>query len=125
MRQLGKPGAASGFAFLAQIWHLYSEPEAWWQFMSRELICAWLKIPAEPWPPDPFVLLGLSPGETDRELIERHVHERMECVRRYQLAHPEEVTEVMNCLAQAFNDLCQPKPEAKPRSLPVSLKVRR
>lgn len=33
----------------------------------------------------------------------------MECVRRYQLAHPEAATEVMNWLAQAFNELCQPK----------------
>jgi hypothetical protein len=79
--------------------------------MSREVICAWLKIPAEPWPPDHYTLLGLQPGESDSARIEHHVHERHESLLRYQLTHPEQVTEAMNRLAQAF--VCLSDPEAK------------
>src|SRR5260221_1174868 len=43
------------------------------------------------------------------ERIETHVHERLETVRRYQLPHPEEVTEAMNRLAQAFVCLTDPR----------------
>jgi hypothetical protein len=79
--------------------------------MSRELICAWLKIPADQWPPDHYTLLGLGPGETDPGVIEKHVHERHEWLLRYQLAHPDQVTEAMNRLAQAF--VCLSDPVAK------------
>jgi hypothetical protein len=70
--------------------------------MNRELIGAWLNIPTDPWPPDHYTLLGLNQGETDRTRIEQHVQERLEQVRRFQLAHPEPATEAMNRLAQAF-----------------------
>ncbi|MBL8799306.1 MAG: hypothetical protein JNM56_35805 [Planctomycetia bacterium] len=73
--------------------------------MSHELIRTWLKLPAGDWPPDHYTLLGLSVGEPDTERIERHVQLRMEWVRRYQLAHPDLVTEAMNRLAQAFDCL--------------------
>ncbi|MBY0528050.1 MAG: hypothetical protein K2R98_31930 [Gemmataceae bacterium] len=79
--------------------------------MSRELICAWLKIRPEPWPPDHYTLVGLPPGESDPARIEKHVHERHEALQRYQLAHPEVVTEALNCLANAF--VCLTDPEAK------------
>ena len=43
--------------------------------MSHKLICSWLGLPEEIWPPDHYLLLGLEPGEGDAERIERHVHE--------------------------------------------------
>jgi hypothetical protein len=77
--------------------------------MRQDLICSWLELPAGSWPPDHYRLLGLEPGEGDPERIEEHVHERLETVRRYQLPHPEEVTEAMNRLAQAFVCLTDPR----------------
>lgn len=79
--------------------------------MSRELICNWLKLPPDRWPPDHYSLVGLEPGESDRARIEQHVHERHEWLMRYQLTHPEAVTEALNCLARAFD--CLTDPEAK------------
>jgi hypothetical protein len=79
--------------------------------MSHELICSWLGLPPESWPPDHYALLGLSLGEGDVEKIEEHVHERLMKVRRYQLSHPDQATEAMNRLAQAFT--CLTDPEAK------------
>jgi hypothetical protein len=78
--------------------------------MSDELIRTWLKLPPEPWPPDPRTLLGLEPGETDMTRIETRAQERMEQVRHYQWAHPEEVTEAMRWLAQAVVNLTNPIP---------------
>jgi hypothetical protein len=82
--------------------------------MSRERICAWLKIAPTPWPPDPYALLGLAPGETDPDRIEMHVQIRLEQVRCYQLIHPEAATEAMQLLAKAFDLLHKKKPQAKP-----------
>jgi len=79
--------------------------------MSRELICSWLKIPSDRWPPDHYTLVGLQPGEADAARIERHIHERHEWLLRYQLAHPDQVTEALNRLAQAF--ICLTDPAAK------------
>lgn len=70
--------------------------------MNQELLCSWLSLPGSTWPPDPYALLGVAPGETDLQKIERHVHDRLAKLRCYQLAHPEEATEGMNRLAQAF-----------------------
>ena len=70
--------------------------------MSHELICEWLGLPAGSWPPDHYRLLGLEPGESDPELIEQRVHQRLDSVRHYQMAHPELATEAMNRLAQAY-----------------------
>src|SRR6516165_9105897 len=78
--------------------------------MSDELIRTWLKLPPEPWPPDPRTLLGLEPGESDASRIEARAQERMEQVRRYQWAHPDEVTEAMRWLAQAVVSLTNPLP---------------
>jgi hypothetical protein len=70
--------------------------------MNHELICAWLGLPAEAWPPDHYRLLGLDPGEHDVGVIEQRVQQRLDAVRRYQMTHPDLATEAMNRLAQAL-----------------------
>lgn len=77
--------------------------------MSRDLLPKWLNIPASPWPPDHYALLGLQPGEGSTDEIEHSVLERMEKLRHYQLMHPEQVTEGMNLLAQAMIALTDPE----------------
>jgi hypothetical protein len=79
--------------------------------MNHQQICTWLGIADAAWPPDHYRLLGLETGETDIQRIEEQVHGRLESVRRYQLTHPELVTEAMNRLAQAF--VCLTDPAAK------------
>lgn len=79
--------------------------------MDHDLICTWLGLPAGSWPPDHYTLLGLPPGEADTAKIEEQVHDRLARLRSYQLHHPEQVTEAMNRLAQAFT--CLTDPEAK------------
>jgi hypothetical protein len=76
--------------------------------MSHDLICTWLGLPAGEWPPDHYRLLGLEPGENDPAIVEQHVHQRLDAVRRYQMAHPDQATEAMNRLAQAFVCLTEP-----------------
>jgi hypothetical protein len=70
--------------------------------MSRELLSNWFGVAAADWPPDHYRLLGLPQGEADLALIEQRVHQRLDEVRRYQVAYPEPATEAMNRLAQAF-----------------------
>ena len=79
--------------------------------MSQDLICSWLGLAQDAWPPDHYTLLGLSQDETNTERIEEQVQTRLELVRRYQLLHPEQVTEAMNRLAQAY--VCLTDPVAK------------
>lgn len=79
--------------------------------MGHELICSWLGLPPDGWPPDHYRLLGLEPGEGDLTLIESRVHQRLDAVRKYQGRHPEQATEAMNRLAQAF--VCLTEPAAK------------
>jgi hypothetical protein len=79
--------------------------------MNHELICTWLGLPAEEWPPNHYRLLGLEAGESDTHLIEQRVHQRLDAIRRYQMMHPEAATEAMNRLAQAF--VCLTEPTAK------------
>jgi hypothetical protein len=76
--------------------------------MSHELICSWLGLPADAWPPDHYRLLGLEAGEGDVALIEQQIHQRLDSVRRYQMMHPEQATEAMNRLAQAWVCLTDP-----------------
>jgi hypothetical protein len=76
--------------------------------MKPDLICEWLGLPAESWPPDHYRLLGLAPGESDASLIEQRVQQRLESVRGYQMKHPEQATEAMNRLAQAYVCLTEP-----------------
>jgi hypothetical protein len=79
--------------------------------MDHALICSWLGLPPDGWPPDHYALLGLPAGESDIQKIEEHVHDRLLTVRQYQLNHPDQATEAMNRLAQAFT--CLTDPEAK------------
>ena len=81
--------------------------------MSHELICTWLGLAPGEWPPDHYRLLGLKPGESDPQLIEQHVHQRLDALRCYQVRHPEQATEALNRLAQAF--VCLTEPAAKER----------
>ncbi len=76
--------------------------------MKPEIICEWLGLPDGSWPPDHYCLLGLAPGEADAHLIELRVQQRLESVRRYQMKHPEQATEAMNRLAQAYVCLTEP-----------------
>jgi hypothetical protein len=76
--------------------------------MKPELICEWLGLPDGSWPCDHYRLLGLTPGEADAHLIEQRVQQRLESVRRYQMKHPEQATEAMNRLAQAYVCLTEP-----------------
>jgi hypothetical protein len=79
--------------------------------MNHEKICTWLGLPPGHWPPDHYALLGLKPGEGDVVRIDQHVQERLAKLRCYQLSHPDQATEAMNRLAQAF--LCLTDPDAK------------
>jgi hypothetical protein len=76
--------------------------------MSHELICNWLGLPPDVWPPDHYCLLGLTPGEGDVALIEQRVHQKLDSVRCYQMLHPEQATEAMTRLAEAFICLTEP-----------------
>ena len=102
--------------------------------MDTGNLAKWLDVPANPWPPDHFRILGLAPGEGTADDIESVVFERMERLRTYQLKYPEEVTEGMNRLAQAMVCLCDPaerkiyeqslglhrnEPPARPENLPT------
>lgn len=84
--------------------------------MNAELLRGWLGL-EETWPPEPHRLLGVEPGERDLARIENHVQERLAKLRCHQLAHPEEATEGMNRLAQAFVALMDGCPKPAP---PVS-----
>lgn len=70
--------------------------------MNPKILCTWLGLPDKNWPPDHYVLLGLSPFEGDMARIEQQVQDRMGKLRCYQLSHPEEATEGMNRIAQAY-----------------------
>jgi hypothetical protein len=75
--------------------------------MNRDIICNWLGLADKRWPPDPYALLGLTAAECNRTRIEERVHERMAKLRSYQLSHPDEATEGMNRVAQAFITLVE------------------
>ncbi len=73
--------------------------------MNAKILCNWLDI--KDWPPDHYALLGLKQGEKDLASIEHQVQERMAKLRCYQLCHPDEATEGMNRVAQAFITLTE------------------
>ncbi len=82
--------------------------------MNAELLRGWLGLTEANWPPDDRALLGVGPGERDLARIEQKVQERLATLRCHQLSHPEEATEGMNRLAQAFVHLmdgCSPRRE--------------
>lgn len=76
--------------------------------MGETLLRKWLNLPSGPWPPDYFTLLELSHDETSPEEIEERVFVRMERLRKYQITHPEVVSEGMNLLAKAMDTLTDP-----------------
>src|SRR6187401_2943625 len=81
--------------------------------MKPELLCTWLGLPTAAWPPDAWTLLGVTKDERDPSVVESRVQERMLKLRSYQLAHPEEATEGMNRLAEAFIALTEACAKAK------------
>jgi hypothetical protein len=90
--------------------------------MKQEVICSWLGLVPADWPPNHYKLLGLEPGEENVACIEHHVQERMARLRCYQICNPEQATEAMNRLAQAF--VCLTDPQAK-RRYDASLGIKR
>jgi len=89
--------------------------------MNRDLICGWLGLADKHWPPDPYALLGLAAEHCDAPSIEKRVHERMVQLRGYQLLHPEEATEGMTRVAQAYIVLIErhgSRPASSPRPAP-------
>src|SRR4028118_1232981 len=85
--------------------------------VNPDILCKWLGLPGKCWPPDHYTLLGLAPGEINPEQIEQRVYDKMAKLRTHQISHPEEATEGMNRLAQAFISLTEvasraPKPPA-------------
>ncbi len=75
--------------------------------MNGDLLCRWLGLAGKHWPVDAHTLLGVPPGETDLVRIETCVQKRMASLRCYQITHPEEATEGMNRVAQAFVTLSE------------------
>jgi hypothetical protein len=90
--------------------------------MNQEMLCTWLGLPKSAWPPDPWTLLGLKQGDHPLAIIEERVNDRMQKLRTFQLSYPEEATEGMNRLAEAFialTEACSKKPApAKPAPAP-------
>jgi hypothetical protein len=80
--------------------------------VDDSLLRSWLALPAGPWPPDHYTLLGLAPGRADPAAVEPRVMERMDRLRTHQLLHPDLVTEGMNRLAQALITLTDPVEKA-------------
>jgi hypothetical protein len=81
--------------------------------MNQDILCTWLGLPKCTWPPDAWTLLGLTRDEHDLSTIEERVQDRMTKLRHYQLSFPEEATEGMNRLAEAFvtlTEACGKKP---------------
>jgi hypothetical protein len=73
------------------------------------MICRWLELATEQWPPDYYSLLGLRRGDANLARIEANVQDRLKRVRCYQIANPELATEAMNRLAEAYVCLTDPK----------------
>ncbi len=86
--------------------------------MNQEMLCGWLGLPKTAWPPEPRTLLGLRPEDQDPALIETRVQERMSKLRCYQLSYPEEATEGMNRLAEAFISLTETRKKQDSAILP-------
>lgn len=86
----------------------------------HSLIREALGIGQAPWPPDYLTLLGLAPHEATPERVELAVLDRMERLRAYQLAHPDEVTEAMNLLARALDALSAAPPAADQAENPIT-----
>ena len=96
--------------------------------MNQEMLCTWLGLPKTGWPPDACTLLGLPPGSHELPTIELRVQELMAKLRCYQISYPEEATEGMNRLAEAFLSLTETNGKhtaiEAPAKLPPPLPVR-
>src|SRR5205823_2364727 len=55
----------------------------------------------------PYALLGVTPADCEAAQLELRVQDRMKKLRCYQLSHPDEATEGMNRVAQAFVSLIE------------------
>lgn len=89
--------------------------------MNKEMLCTWLDLPKAVWPPDAWALLGLPQGDHDLPTLEKRVQDRMAKLRCYQLSYPEEATEGMNRLAEAFvrlTDACNKAAPQPPAPVP-------
>src|ERR1051326_9170997 len=91
--------------------------------MDHRLICEWLRLPPDRWPPDPYQLVGIEPSALTHALLEKRVQQRIELARRYQLAHPDECTEALNRLAQAYVSLSASPSEPDVAEAPVILET--
>jgi hypothetical protein len=91
--------------------------------MNQNILCTWLGLKDESWPPDPYALLGVDPAETNLGLVEQCVHDRLARLRCYQNSHPEEATEGMNRLAQAFIQVTEALSRAKTKKAAVTVAV--
>jgi hypothetical protein len=89
--------------------------------MNQEMLCTWLGLPKTGWPPDACTLLGLPAGSHDLPTIEQRVQERMAKLRCYQISYPEEATEGMNRLAEAFLTLTELNGKAPAPDVPAKL----
>lgn len=81
--------------------------------MNRELVCSILGISVDAWPPSHYALIGLSPQDAQPHRVEIRVQELSARLRSYQLAHPDEVTDALNRLAQALVCLTDPAARAQ------------
>jgi hypothetical protein len=79
--------------------------------MNTNTLSQWLELPPGPWPPDDRTLLGLPATFTSWD-VESRALAQMEKLRPHQLMQPELVTEGMNRLAQALDNLTR---ESAPR----------
>src|SRR5262249_56410676 len=69
----------------------------------------WLGIPKEHRPPTHYQLLGITPGEQDREVIEEAAIRQTTHLRAYQIGpHAAECTRILNEVSQARRVLLDP-----------------
>ncbi len=87
--------------------------------MNTDLLRQWLGLQETAWPPEPAKLLGIpavscDPSKCDLAQLEQIVHDRIASLRCYQISHPEEATEGMNRLAQAYLQIMEVPPASPP-----------
>jgi hypothetical protein len=87
--------------------------------MSNQL--AWITQPAAA---DPWLLLGVAPGESDARRIEEAAIERSAEARRYQLSHPLEASRRLEAIARAADGLLSRSPAQPQRRRPERKKSR-
>jgi hypothetical protein len=85
--------------------------------MNLENLRKWLELPPGPWPPDDRTLLALPANFTAMD-VEFRALAQMEKLRPHQLVQPELVTEGMNRLAQALDNLTREAQRVVPPSTP-------